>query len=465
MVEENNKMIGEKGENLVFLLSLPRSGSTLLSLMLGNQQDIYCPPEPWILLTASEYFQLGNLGDMPYGREWAEIATIEFFFNAERRSEGTISSLLSKAIDKAHDDSRPLAQRIVTEAYSSCLQNGKKIFVDKTPRYYGILGLIDAFFPKSKKIVLLRNPLDVMASYKKLWGVSGDIFTREHVSVFTRDFCEGLFSITHYAATTSQNVMIIKYEDLVNETEQSLKQLCSFIGVDFSVEMSHFHDNVELMDEYKRSPMGDPNIRNVPKPVNCSSVDTWMTTLNFIDIQSLISVLGRDVFEQTGYLESCEKIESMGLHFPTEQEASQRRTVLLNTLRYGPREKLFSMMEVEADRAARLEVIHQRDATILELRKSLEVIEADRVARLEVIHQRDATIRELRKSLEVIEADRVARLEVIHQRDATIRELQKSLEICQVERTKKIEENLHIQDELFAMRSIRGFLAYKLGIN
>src|SRR5271169_4905137 len=43
-------MIDSLGENLVFLLGVPRSGTTLLCAMLDRHPNILCPPEPWIML-------------------------------------------------------------------------------------------------------------------------------------------------------------------------------------------------------------------------------------------------------------------------------------------------------------------------------------------------------------------------------------------------------------------------------
>jgi hypothetical protein len=83
-------MISDRGDQLVFLLSMPRSGSTLLSLMLGSHPEVCCPPEPWIVLALAEYLGLGNVRNTPYGREWAEIAAMEFLLNPERKQRGTL---------------------------------------------------------------------------------------------------------------------------------------------------------------------------------------------------------------------------------------------------------------------------------------------------------------------------------------------------------------------------------------
>jgi glycosyltransferase involved in cell wall biosynthesis len=92
------------------------------------------------------------------------------------------------------------------------------------------------------------------------------------------------------------------------------------------------------------------------------------------------------------------------------------------------REKAYQASE--ADRAARLDVIHQ-------LSEELEASEADRVARLDVIHQ-------LSEKLEASEADRVARLEVIQRQGVEIGQLQHQLQALQGQRAVRILKRLHL---------------------
>ncbi|MBI4530372.1 MAG: sulfotransferase, partial [Candidatus Latescibacteria bacterium] len=42
--------IGRQGEHLIFLISQPRAGSTLLQRILGGHPDIHTVPEPWLML-------------------------------------------------------------------------------------------------------------------------------------------------------------------------------------------------------------------------------------------------------------------------------------------------------------------------------------------------------------------------------------------------------------------------------
>jgi len=476
-------LIGNNGENLAFLLSMPRSGSTLLSMMLGGHPEICCPPEPWIVLAVAEYLKLGNVNAVPYGREWAEIAAMEFLLKPERKVRGSLNAMVQVRGAKVGKSPVDKAKFVLRSAYQSHLKTtGKSVFVDKTPRYYAVLNLIDELFPKAKKIVLLRNPLDIWASHKATWNISRDIFSPHGVTVTTRDFCEGLFEVEKAAVESGENILVIRYEELAINPEAVLRSACEFVGLTFSDSMLTYYENAELVDEYKKSAVGDPVLSSQPKPANKLTVNAWERRLDKEDIQAVISVTGIGIFERMGYGETAEKLRGLDLQIPTEDQAKERRAQLMSALIAGTEEEPFalwnnfisplkelkkysetfeadrlekmdtiyrlqtaqhdlqkSLQVSESDRAQRLDVIHQLQATERELRKSLEISELDRAARLEFIHQQKATENALRHSLEILEADKSASLELTRQLEATGAELRKNLEISELDRARKIE--------------------------
>ena len=436
-------LIGGKGDNLIFLLSMPRSGSTLLSLMLGSHPEVDAPPEPWIVLAVAEHLGIGNVRNMPYGREWAEIAAIEFLLSSEREQRGALGKALSMIGGVSNLDTISVARKILHAAYQLHLKvSGKRVFIDKTPRYYTVLGLIDEIFPQAKKIVLLRNPLDVFASYKSTWEIPRTIFTPEGVLVHTRDFCEGLFKLADYAVTTRDDVLVLRYEDLAGDPERALQSVSEFAGIDFSPSMMAFYENSTLINEYGHSPVGDPVSSGQPQPTNNRTVNAWEQRLELADIQALLSVIGVNIFERLGYAATVARLRDMPVNIPSEEQALERRNVLMQSLVTHVHEQPFSswnnfvspLKECLTDRAARLGVIQQQRAELAGLRQDLDVSEADRAARLGVIQQQQAELAGLRQDLDVSEADRAARLGVIQQQQA----------------------------ELSRLRSVFGFLRYRL---
>src|SRR5688572_25552689 len=107
-------MISDTGDNLIFLLGLPRSGTTLLSAMLDRHPQVACPPEPWMMLAlhATGTTSAHHPADAPV------------LWRAFREFCAGSDALAAAG--------RAYAQRV----YNARLQAaGKQIFVDKTPRY------------------------------------------------------------------------------------------------------------------------------------------------------------------------------------------------------------------------------------------------------------------------------------------------------------------------------------------
>ena len=65
------------GENLIFLISLPRSGSTMLQRVLVGHSEIESSAEPWLMLPLV-YSRRENGITAEYGGDWARLATDEF---------------------------------------------------------------------------------------------------------------------------------------------------------------------------------------------------------------------------------------------------------------------------------------------------------------------------------------------------------------------------------------------------
>jgi glycosyltransferase involved in cell wall biosynthesis len=272
-------MVSENGENLVFILSLPRSGSTLLSAILGNHGKIYSASEPWFLLRLFEVN--GNpVGDKVFDDYFASVGTKEFL---------TDSTFV--------ESSRAFA----LQAYNSRLrETGRQIFIDKTPRYYHILNFVDSLFPKAVKIWLKRNPLDVAASYKSTWNIGIDVLAGKNIEPSSFDFLYGLPLLADYFQEKSPQKYEVKYEDIVLSPEETMRDLCSFCGIQLSEEMLDLNDEGRNLMAMKNSTLGDKKILN-HKSVHAGSLGRWTKDLSGEEIKDLVEAIGVDIFRRQGY--------------------------------------------------------------------------------------------------------------------------------------------------------------------
>ncbi len=412
-------MIYNKGENLVFLLSLPRSGSTLLSLLLGSHSDILCPPEPWFLLKLAALTQPCSVENI-VDDELAAIGTKEFV------SDETLI-----------EASRAFAITV----YNSHLQTaGKTIFVDKTPRYYHILPWLDQLFPKAQKIWLKRNPLDVASSYKKTWGAGPEIILGQKITSLSFDFAVGLFKLAAYFELPSPYKLEVQYEKLVETPQETLTDICDWLGVPFEATMLDYGQNQTLIARHNASTMGDKKALTTHL-VHSQSIGRWVETFTLPELQQLIELLGFDIFRRLGYSDVIDSLQLLGLQAPSEAKAVEIRDRIgrsrinkIMELREEIEILRSKWQEAEADRAARLKVIHQ-------LSERLQASEADRAARLDQIKaltqrlqeseaDRAARLDQIEKLTQLLqksEADRAARLEVIQSQEQIIQSQERTL--------------------------------------
>jgi hypothetical protein len=379
-LETESEVISETGRNLIFILSLPRSGSTLLSAIIGNHASVSCPPEPWLLLRLREVYGHPSSGKL-FDDSLASLA---------------VSSFLNE------NEFIAAARQFALQAYNSILaRSGGSVFVDKTPRYYHILDFIEKLFPEARKIWLKRNPLDIAASYKTTWSIRADSLSGDKLGPHSFDFTMGLPNLSGYFAQKSSFKHELRYEDLVVDPEREVKRLAEFCGIDFDPSMLNLGLTAKGVRPLIESEFGDRKIRESSR-ISPGSVGAWKHDLEVQEIRQLTATLGSQVFVDAGYAEVVAEHPDYFDRSLDSTGQKQLRYSLLNRFRIGSdihnlEEKL---AESEADRTARLGDIHK-------LQHELAESQADGAARLADIH-------ELERKFAESQADGAARLADVH---------------------------------------------------
>lgn len=277
-------MINENGNNLIYIFSTPRAGSTLLSIILSRHDQIYCPPETWLLLPL---YALKDEQTMIISRYDQELA---------KKAWGNVFD--SEIINRA-------SKEYAIEAYNSLLSKStKELIVDKTPRYYQILNWIDELFPMSKKIFLKRNPLDVFASTKQTWAISVGELLGEYLSPHSFDYTVAFTALLSFFDHKSSYRFILKYEDLVTSTYSCVLEICKFLGISYEKKMLDYGTGESTLIDQLRvaKTMGDKKALLHTKP-HSQSINQWKNILDETEIKAIILTLGRNIFIELGYEE------------------------------------------------------------------------------------------------------------------------------------------------------------------
>ena len=220
-----------KEEQLIFIISQPRSGSTYLQNLLSNNNQTNTCSEPWILLNFVNQLN-PKLTKTDFDNKLAADAFHDYLNKYDEL------------------DYHKRQKEFIINIYKPMF-NGYKFVIDKTPRYWEILDELVALFPKSKIIVLKRHPLDVAKSMVKTWEI--DSFKK--LRYFKRDLLVApqrlkKFSDRH---TNNPNVYTLRYEDLIADTTNEVKQLYNWCGIVYDDTVLDSEKNEKYKGKY-----GDP---------------------------------------------------------------------------------------------------------------------------------------------------------------------------------------------------------------
>lgn len=273
-------MVDDSGKGLIFVVSPPRAGSTLLAAMLGSHTQLFAPPEPWILLALHAALNRGTFSVSPSDSAMAIFAATRFL----------------------DDDQLLVACRaFATAAYNQKLvSTGKDMFVDKTPRYYHLDAFIQRLYPASRRIILVRSPLDMIASAKSAWNKAVGELMGDSLTPFSFDYTLGIEKIGDMIADPNDYQLVVRYENLVTNPHQVLSGICHWLGLPLQSAMISYGTNTDLVQIYRQSRLGDSGIGTHSRPVG-SSIGRWHHALTHQEIRRVLCTLGSDQFSALGY--------------------------------------------------------------------------------------------------------------------------------------------------------------------
>jgi len=269
-----------QGENLVFVVSQPRAGSTMLQRMLGAHPEIHTTPEPWTLL-GMLYPLRHEVGKCAYDLDLARQGLCGVFASQPQAEDAYLRGVA----------------RMAGSFYGELAEAaGKGIFLDKTPRYYFILPELRRAFPEATIILLLRNPLAVLISMVRTW-----VSTRHLYRLFRcgSDLLEAPALLAE-AIETLSDLHVVHYETLLADPETTLADLCATIGVEYDPSMGRYgavkSNEKTLGDHSETLAIGRPAPGNAHRwKEHLSNAQLWTLADDYLD------VLGPETLAALGY--------------------------------------------------------------------------------------------------------------------------------------------------------------------
>ena len=230
---------GSASPDPIFIVGLPRSGSTLLEQILASHSQVEGTME---------------LADIP--RMVTELQGRET--DDERPRYPQVLAELTPA------ERLKLGEKYLrdTRAY----RTGKPFFIDKMPNNFRHIGLIHLILPNARIIDARRDAMSCcFSNFKQLFG-SGQEFTYgiDDIARYYRTYIE---LMDHWNRALPGRILLVRHESVVADLEQNVRRLLDHCGLEFEPACLEFHKN-------ERS-VRTASSEQVRRPINRDGVDQW----------------------------------------------------------------------------------------------------------------------------------------------------------------------------------------------
>jgi tetratricopeptide (TPR) repeat protein len=237
---EMRKGVGAQNPDPIFIVGLPRSGSTLLEQILASHPLVEGTQELPNIIALAREISGGSLHDI------------------DSKYPGVLATLTNAEL-------RALGERYIadTRAYR---KTAAPYFIDKMPNNFAHIGLIHLILPHAKIIDARRHPLGCCFSGFKQHFARGQHFSYslDDIGRYYRDYIE---LMAHFDTVLPGRVHRVIYETVVDDFEAQVRRLLDYCGLPFDERCLAFYEN----DRAVRTASSE----QVRKPIYREGVDHW----------------------------------------------------------------------------------------------------------------------------------------------------------------------------------------------
>lgn len=238
---------------MAFIVSSPRSGSTLLERMVESHSRVLGGPEPHVLTPLAHLGFWDKADAAPYAIHDASRA-LHAFVGHLPEGEPAYYRAIRAYCDELYG--RWLATR---PDAALCL--------DKTPAYGLVLPFIERVYPDAAYLVLARHPLATFSSYAHSF-FGGDYAAAHAYNPILERYVPALAA---FVREGNARRLLVRYEDLVVEPEAVMRRVCEHLELPFEAATLTYGDQGKEPPEGLGDPIG---VKQHSRPVT-DSVGKW----------------------------------------------------------------------------------------------------------------------------------------------------------------------------------------------
>ena len=222
----------------IFILGMPRSGTTLVEQILSSHPDVFGGGEMPLLSSISN--KLGG----------AFITGKHCITSLPETDIMTLDNLADEYLSFAMADTKD-----------------ESFITDKMPHNFRLIGLINILFPNANIIHCTRNPIDnclsiYFSNFNVVHPYSGKL---EDIARYYTDYYQSLMS--HWYKTSSINILDVRYEDIIDNLKDSSMRILEHCGIEWDDVCLDFHNS-------KRD-VATLSYDQVRQPIYNKSIERW----------------------------------------------------------------------------------------------------------------------------------------------------------------------------------------------
>ncbi|MDD5276903.1 MAG: sulfotransferase [Methylovulum sp.] len=235
----------------VFVLGMPRSGTTLVEQILGGHPDIFAAGEIGIMSSVIQKLEAWEQ-HVGSGNQYPDCVTDLGSEQTDKFAASVLEELQNYAPDARH-------------------------VVDKLPHNFEHIGLIRLLFPNAAIIHVLREPRDVAVSnyftdYQAKFGGMGFAYDLVDIGKQLRDY-QGLMA--HWDKVLAKPILTVRYEDVVTDAEAAARKILAYLELEWT-ETVLGHQNLQRA-------VKTASIWQVRQPIYKSSTGKWQRYKPFLE--------------------------------------------------------------------------------------------------------------------------------------------------------------------------------------
>lgn len=234
---------GHPTRDPIFIVGLPRSGSTLLEQILASHPDV------------DGTLELPNI----------------MFIARSLTSRSKEKNLVAELQHLSNSDCYELGEQYLEQV--KIHRGTASRFVDKMPNNYQYIGLIKRILPNAKILDARRNPLDCGFSiYKQLFAQGQEFsYNLENIGKIYTAYTR---IMAFWSSLFPENILTVQYEDILQDIETQVRHILDFLDLPYSPNCLEFHETTR--------PVRTASSEQVRRPLNTNGLDVWQNYEKFL---------------------------------------------------------------------------------------------------------------------------------------------------------------------------------------